>query len=71
MQDKKLLALAAAIADPAEHDPGDAPIAISAGLADWLLVQQISLAFTSYPVSYTHLDVYKRQVILSYYKFFF
>ena len=48
MQDKKLLALAAAIADPAGHDPGDAPIAISAGLADWLLVQQISLAFTSY-----------------------
>lgn len=48
MQDKKLLALAAAITDPAGHDPGDAPISISAGLADWMLDQQISLAFTSY-----------------------
>lgn len=48
MQDKKLLALANAMADPAGHDPGDAPISISAGLADWMLAQQISLAFTSY-----------------------
>lgn len=48
MQDKKLLALAAAITDPAGHDPGDAPISISAGLADWMLTQRISLAFTSY-----------------------
>lgn len=48
MQDKKLLALAAAINDPAGHDPGDAPISISAGLADWMLAQGISLAFTSY-----------------------
>lgn len=48
MQDQKLSALAAAIADPAGHDPGDAPIAISAGLADWMLAQKISLAFTSY-----------------------
>lgn len=48
MLDKKFLALATAIADPAGHDPGDAPISISAGLADWMLAQQISLAFTSY-----------------------
>lgn len=48
MQDKKLSSLAAAIADPAGHDPGDAPISISAGLADWMLAQNISLAFTSY-----------------------
>ncbi|WP_249340186.1 TIGR03032 family protein [Sphingopyxis sp. L1A2A] len=42
------MALATAISDPAGHDPGDAPISISAGLADWMLAQQISLAFTSY-----------------------
>ncbi|WP_231728083.1 TIGR03032 family protein [Sphingopyxis sp. H050] len=44
----KLSALAATITDPAAHDPGDAPIAISAGLADWMLAERISLAFTSY-----------------------
>ncbi|HEV2598736.1 TIGR03032 family protein [Sphingopyxis sp.] len=48
MQDEKLSALAAAIADPLAHDPGDAPISISAGLADWMLAQRLSLAFTSY-----------------------
>lgn len=48
MQDKKLSELAATIADPVQHDPGDAPISISAGLADWMLAQKLSLAFTSY-----------------------
>ena len=45
MQDKKLLTLAAAISDSASHDPRDAPISISAGLADWMLAQSISLGF--------------------------
>ncbi len=46
--DEKLSALAAAIADPAAPDPGDAPISISGGLAEWMLAERISLAFTSY-----------------------